>query len=121
MYNLQVLIYLKPFPYKSLFLHVCYISLLKTLWEKEKSLQAISPFFPQCFLPFYRTFSLFHQIQNFPLQTLSIWKSLKCVVWERVNKKFKQWSQQREKMLGLQKEMKLEPATVCDLIPLPVH
>ena len=40
--------------------------------------------FPQCFLPDRRTFFHFHQIQNCCLQTLSDWKSLKSVVWERV-------------------------------------
>ena len=44
------------FPNKPLFLHVCSTSLLKTLWEKEKLL-----IFPQCFLPFWRTFHHFHQ------------------------------------------------------------
>ena len=41
--------------------------------------------FPQCFLYFQRTFYHFHQNQNCRLQTLSVWKSLKFVVWERVN------------------------------------
>ena len=40
--------------------------------------------FPQCFLPVWRTFCHFHQIWNCCLQTLSVWKSLKLVVWERV-------------------------------------
>ena len=40
--------------------------------------------FPQCFLPFLKTFCHFHQIQNFCLQTFSLSKSLKFVVWERV-------------------------------------
>ena len=40
--------------------------------------------FPQCFLPIWKTFHHFHQIWNCRLQTLSIWKSLKFVVWERV-------------------------------------
>ena len=38
--------------------------------------------FPQCFLPIWRTFYHFRQIWR--LQTLSIWKSLKFAVWERV-------------------------------------
>ena len=42
--------------------------------------------FPQCFLPVWRTFSHFHQIENCRLQTLSVWKSLKFVVWERVKR-----------------------------------
>ena len=41
--------------------------------------------FPQCFLSFQRTFRHFHQIKNCRLQTLSVWKSLKFVVWKRVN------------------------------------
>ena len=41
--------------------------------------------FPQCFLPFKRTFCHFHQIKNYRLQTLSVWKSLKFVVLERLN------------------------------------
>ena len=40
--------------------------------------------FLQCFLHFWRTFCHFHQIWNSCLQTLSVWKSLKFVVWERV-------------------------------------
>ena len=40
--------------------------------------------FPQCFLSFKITFCHFHQIWNCRLQILSVWKSLKFVVWERV-------------------------------------
>ena len=40
--------------------------------------------FPQCFLPFWRTFCHFHLIWNCRLQTLSVWNSLKFVVCERV-------------------------------------
>ena len=42
--------------------------------------------FPQCFLPVRRIFCYFHRIWNCRLQTLSVWKSLKFVVWERVNR-----------------------------------
>ena len=45
--------------------------------------RAISPF-PQCFSSFLRTFRHFHETQNYPLQTLLIWKSLKFVTWEVV-------------------------------------
>ena len=45
--------------------------------------------FPQCFLSFWITFCHFCQIWNCRLQTLSVWKSLKFVVWERV--KLKKW------------------------------
>ena len=40
--------------------------------------------FPQCFLPLWRIFCHFHIIEDYRLQTLSGWKSLKFVVWERV-------------------------------------
>ena len=40
--------------------------------------------FPQCFLPVWRTFCHIHQIWNCRLRTLSVWKSLKFVFWERV-------------------------------------
>ena len=50
---------------------------------EESKWRAISPF-PQYFLPFWRTLPHFYQIQNCRLQTLSIWKSLKFLIWERV-------------------------------------
>ena len=37
--------------------------------------------FPQCFLPVWIAFCHFCQIWNCCLQTLSVWKSLKFVVW----------------------------------------
>ena len=67
-----------PFPNKPWFLRVCSISLLKTLWEKEKLLVT------QCFLPIWRAFRHFHQIQNCRQHNLSVWKSSIFVVWERV-------------------------------------
>ena len=39
--------------------------------------------FPLCFLPFMIPFCHFHQIQNCCLHALSVWKSLKLVIWER--------------------------------------
>ena len=42
--------------------------------------------FPLCFLPVWITSYHFHQ-KNCCLQTLSVWKGLKFVVWERVKKK----------------------------------
>ena len=39
--------------------------------------------FPQCFPPIWRTFCHFRPIRNSGLQTLSVWKSLQFVVWER--------------------------------------
>ena len=38
----------------------------------------------QCFLSVWRTSFHFHQILNCDMQTLSVWKSVKFVVWERV-------------------------------------
>ena len=37
--------------------------------------------FPQCFLPIWITFCHFRQLWNCRLQSLSVWKSLKFVVW----------------------------------------
>ena len=72
---------LNTLPTKPGFLHV-----FKTPWEKEKLLVTSNfSFSPPCFLFVWRTFSHFHQTQNCRLQTLSVWKSLKVVVWERVN------------------------------------
>ena len=80
------------FPNKPRFLRVCSTSLLKTLWEKEKLLVK-EPFllFPQCFLLVLRTFCNFNQVWNCRLQTLSVWKSLTFVVWERVNYNMDHW------------------------------
>ena len=41
-------------------------------------------FSPQYFLPVWRTVCLFHQIWNFHLQTVWVWKSLIFVIWEGV-------------------------------------
>ena len=77
----------KPFLKQALFLCVCSIHVLKTLWEKEKLLITSIYFFsPQCFLPFWRTFFHFHQLKNCCLQSLSVWKSPKFVFWERVKR-----------------------------------
>ena len=74
-----------PFPNKPWFLRVCCICLLKTLWVKEKLLVTSNFSFSHCFQPILRTFSLFFfQIHNCRLQTLSVSKGLKFVVWERV-------------------------------------
>ena len=40
--------------------------------------------FRQCFLPIWITSCYFHQIHYCRLQILSVWKSLKVDVWERV-------------------------------------
>ena len=81
----EMLCNLNPFLNKPWFLHVCSTSLLKTLWKKEKLLvTSNSSFSPQFFLPVWRTLFYFHQILNCRLQTISVWKSLKFVVWESV-------------------------------------
>ena len=41
--------------------------------------------FPQSFLPIQRTFHHLRQIQNCRMQTLSVWKSPKFVVWKGLN------------------------------------
>ena len=71
-------------PNKPLFIRVCSTSLLKTLREKEILLVTSNFSFSQCFLPVRKTFCRFHQIWNCRLQSLSVSKSLKFVVWERV-------------------------------------
>ena len=40
--------------------------------------------FPQCFLPVWRASFQFNQTLNCRLQTLTVWKGLKFIVWERV-------------------------------------
>ena len=44
--------------------------------------------FPQCFLTIWKTFCQFPQIWNCSLQTLSVLKGLKYVIWERVKTKY---------------------------------
>ena len=73
------------FPNKPWSLRVCSKSLLKTLWEKEKLLITSNFSFSQWLLPVWKTFCHFHQTWNCRLQTISVWKSLKFVIWERVN------------------------------------
>ena len=61
-----------------------YASALQVFWKHCGKRRNCSVFFPQRFLSIWITFFHFHQIQNCRLQTLSVWKSLKFVVWERV-------------------------------------
>ena len=73
------------FQNKPWFLPVCSICLLKTMWEKgEIARNEQFLLFPHCFLPLWRTSCRFHLTLNCHLQPLSVWKSLKFVVWERV-------------------------------------
>ena len=46
--------------------------------------------FCQCFLPIWLTLFYFHQIFYCRLQTLSVWKSLKFDIWERVKQSTEQ-------------------------------
>ena len=71
-----------PFPNKPWFLHVCITSHLKTLCLHHAHHEQFL-LFPQCFLSFLKTFHHFYQIWNCRLQTLSVWKSLNFVVWQR--------------------------------------
>ena len=76
---------------KPWFLRVCCRSLLKTLWEKQKLLVTSNFSISHgVFYPFGWTFCYFHQVLNCRLLTLSVWKSLKFVVWERV--KVESWN-----------------------------
>ena len=81
-------ILVNPFPNKPWFIRVCSTSLLKTLREKEKLLVTSNfSFFPTVFstlLENFQPFSTNSKLNCHP-QTLSVWKSLKFVVWERVN------------------------------------
>ena len=61
-----------------------YISFENTVRRKEIARNEQFLLFSQCFLPFRRIFCHVHQILKC-LQTLSVWKSLKFVVWKRVN------------------------------------
>ena len=70
---------------KPWFCRVCRTSLLKTLLRKgEIACDEQFLLFPQCFVPVWRNFFHFHKICYCLLQTLSVWKSVKFIVWERV-------------------------------------
>ena len=75
-----------PFPKQALvFTCLQYKSFENTVGKGEIACDEQFVHFPQCFLPFWRTLCLFHRIKDRHLQTLSVWMSLKLVVWERVN------------------------------------
>ena len=58
---------------------------MKTLWEKgEIARNEQFLLFPWYFLPICRTFCYFNQLRDCRLQILSVWKSVKFFVWERV-------------------------------------
>ena len=75
----------KPFPNKPWFLHVCSTSLLKTLRENKKLLVTSNFSFSQSvFYMFGYLFAIFIKLKIVVCK-LSVWNSLECVVWERVN------------------------------------
>ena len=72
-------------PNKPWFLCVCTIGFLKTLWLKEKLLVTSNfSFFHSVFYPSGELSVIFIKFEISCLQTLSVWKSLKFVVWGRV-------------------------------------
>ena len=66
--------------------YVSVVQVLKTRWEKEKLFITSNFSFSHSF---FHTFGKILEIsitfKNCRLQTLSVWESLKFVVWERVN------------------------------------
>ena len=74
------------FPNKPSSLRVCCINLLKkknTVGNEEIAHNEQFLLFPQCFLPFWRTFCKFYRIQKCRLPTPSVPESLKFDVQER--------------------------------------
>ena len=78
---------LNPFPNKPFVLHVCSTGRLnswKHCWKRRNcSWWAISPF-PTTFSTPLKNFLPFSSYLKLFLQTLSVWKSLKFLIWERV-------------------------------------
>ena len=70
---------------KPLFLRICSKSLENTGGKGEVAREEQFLLFPQYLPPFWRTFCHFSIISKCRLQTLSVWKSLKFVIWERVD------------------------------------
>ena len=79
--------YFNPFPNKPWFFTCLrYKSFENTVGKGEIARNEQFLLFPQCFLPIWRAFCHFYQTGNCRLQTLSVWKSLKIVAWERVKR-----------------------------------
>ena len=77
----------KPFPNKPWFLRVCSKGLFKTLWEKEKLLVTSNfSFSHSVFNPFGELPAIFIKFKIVVCKTVSIWKCLKFVIWERILK-----------------------------------
>ena len=84
-YVVYILIILILSQNKPFFLRVCSISLLKTLWEKEKMLLMINITFSYSFFyPFGKFSTIFINLKII-VCSLLLWKSIKFVVWERIN------------------------------------
>ena len=85
LYFSKTFMVINPFPNKPWFLRVCSTSLLKTLWEKEKLLVMSNfSFSHSVFYPIEVHSSIFINFE-IVVCTLSDWKSLKFVFWDRVN------------------------------------
>ena len=83
--KLQLIDWYWPFLKQALiFTCLQYMSIENNVGKEEIARNEQFLLFPRCFLPVWRTFCHFHQIQNCRLQSLSVWSSLKFVVWERV-------------------------------------
>ena len=83
-------IFLNPFPKQALaFTCLQYRSFENIVGKREIARYQQFLLFPQCFLSIWRTFRHFYHNRNCRQQTLSIWKSLKFVVWERVEYYYK--------------------------------
>ena len=78
----------KPFPNNPWFLRACSTSLENIVRKGEIAPNKQFLLFSHCFLPIRRSLHHFHQVQKCHLQTLSVWKSLEFVIWERVKCNF---------------------------------
>ena len=75
------------------FLRVCSRSLENTVGKGQIARNEQFLLSLQSFLLVWRTICHFHQFRNCRLQTVSIWKSLKFVVWEKVQSVFHYFEQ----------------------------
>ena len=76
----------KPFPNKPWLLRVCSTSVLKTQWEKEKLLVTSNFSFSRgVFYLLGEVCAIFNKYEIVVCKLFQFWKSLKFVVWERVN------------------------------------
>ena len=79
---------INPFPNEPWFLRICSTNLLKTLWGKEKLLVMSNfSFSLSVFYPFGYISVISITNENRRLQTLSLWKCLKFVVWKGLRNK----------------------------------